>query len=128
MNEGEERRFRAVAESLRCSMAGVMDEVDGGGGRFRKGARGGPRTRYLTPRSHPQGGREVYTGDVPTIFGNPLRADLAAWTHRTATQRQRLGNRPVVSAMPGARVDAVRSGAGQVDQWGPRGRVRSRAQ
>ena len=88
MNEGEERRFRAVAESPRRSMARVMDEMDGGGGRFRKGARGGPRTRYLTPRGRPQGGHEVYTGDVPAIFGNPLRADLTAWTHRQRQKRR----------------------------------------
>jgi hypothetical protein len=98
----------------------------GGSGKVRVVA---PRTRYLTPRGHPQGGREVYAGDVPAILGNSLRADLIAWTHRTATQRQRLGSRPVVSAMPGARVDAIRSGAGLALTSGARvagcGRVRN---
>jgi hypothetical protein len=44
-----------------------------------------PRTRYLTPLGHSQGGREICVGVVPAMLSNPLRAELTRWTHQTAT-------------------------------------------
>jgi hypothetical protein len=49
MDEGKGRQSRVVAESLRRTMAEMVDETDCGGGRFRKGAGGGPQDPVFKP-------------------------------------------------------------------------------